>query len=196
MISQLHADHGGRDLPGPAVSRGYAIDRDGKVIETDGPHVNMTWRLREGDNPAAGTSVRYERNADGTIRQDERGIAVGVLVIKDPVKYMNELKRRFRDKFGKDMNPRTEAIIRTYVMSNKDRELSTQNGAPGTHAEIFAMNELFDKSPELNVSDITLGTVKLYPDAPEHFPACANCSGILDGVDIITGRAGDPPGSG
>ena len=176
VLDQLRQDHADlRTVPkkarGPAVSRGYAIDRDGRLIETDGRHINLRFPMKARDD-------------------DTVSIADGVLTVKDPVKYMNELKALY-DNNGTPMHPRTEAMIRAYLLRNEGRGLSTLDGAPGAHAEILALNELFTKAPELNVSDITLGTMRLRPDSPEDFPACTNCSGILDGVEIITGRVDD-----
>ena len=159
-------------VPGPFADRPYReatpSTGNGEVIETSGHHVNLTWTMREVDNDTM--SIRYERNADGTRRLDENGIAVGTLVIKDPTKYMEELDRRSREKYGRNMNARTRDMIRTYVVANKDRELDTRDGAPGTHAEILAINELFDKSPDLDVADVTLATVKLHPEHATGLP--------------------------
>ncbi len=174
VLEQLRQDHADtRSMSniarGPAVSRGYAIDRDGELVETTGRHLNLKFPMTARD--------------DATVH-----IANDVLTIRDPVKYMEEIKELYKNDGGMPMHPRTEAMIRAYVLRVQGQPLSTLEGAPGAHAEIRALNELFTLSPNLNVSDITLGTIRLRPATPEDFPACSNCSGILEGVEIITGR--------
>ncbi|MDT9675178.1 toxin [Pseudomonas sp. JV414] len=66
-------------------------------------------------------------------------------------------------------------------------------GGPGTHAEVRLVNSivaLYPDRAERILSETTVFTDTLSRgDAPQPFPACINCSGILpEGISIPTGR--------
>tara|TARA_B110000196_G_C21139730_1_gene663120 strand:+ start:793 stop:1008 length:216 start_codon:yes stop_codon:yes gene_type:complete len=66
------------------------------------------------------------------------------------------------------------------------------NGAPGYHAEVRAMNEIYSKYPEIDPGSVSVSTMLLQPKYEVgYFSACTNCSNILDGFDIITGAVID-----
>ena len=71
--------------------------------------------------------------------------------------------------------------------------MPTRAGGPGTHAEVRLANTvvaLYPDRAERILSDTTIFTDTLFRgNAPEQFPACINCSGILpSAINIPTGR--------
>ncbi|MDO6635383.1 YwqJ-related putative deaminase [Pseudoalteromonas carrageenovora] len=82
--------------------------------------------------------------------------------------------------------------IKSYLDFTYKHEIQIPHGragAPGLHAEVRSVNKILKENPTVSFSDISIATVRLKgDDAGTNFPACMNCSGILQKFEIITGR--------
>ncbi|MFR0718329.1 YwqJ-related putative deaminase [Enterobacterales bacterium BD_CKDN230030183-1A_HGKHYDSX7] len=70
------------------------------------------------------------------------------------------------------------------------KRFDVQNGIPGLHAEVRAVNSVLTRYPGVLIDDVKVATYKLAPKNGhgDKFEACSNCSGVLENVDVITGR--------
>ena len=151
--------------PSPAVSRAFAIDADGRVIETDQRRLNLPQDMRNGREE---TIIK-----DGT-----------TFTIPDHHAYMRRVDSAYAEA-GIPLNDRTRQMIWSHITST-DR-FNVVEGLPGLHSEVLAVNDVFNAAPNIDIRNITVGTYHLPSSDPTSFPACTNCSGILKGIRIITG---------
>lgn len=79
-------------------------------------------------------------------------------------------------------------MIETIVSNGK--RFDVQNGIPGLHAEVRAVNSALTRYPKVSIDEVKVATYKLAPrqGQGDKFKACSNCSGVLKDVDVITGR--------
>lgn len=104
--------------------------------------------------------------------------------------------------YPSEMDELTEGWIRIYIVKHNDH-LQNLNGMPGAHAEVLAVDDVLKQlraqklDPEEYLKDIDVYTLKTnrpnkQDEFLKEFPACANCSGILDPrINIHTGRTGE-----
>lgn len=92
--------------------------------------------------------------------------------------------------YGALGNPLQEEIKRRileYVSNGKI--LHIKDGIPGLHAEVQVANDILRANPDILPQNIQIATFKLTPPFQgQQFKACTNCSNLLSGFDLITGR--------
>jgi hypothetical protein len=119
------------------------------------------------------------------------GSSMDTLIITDPESYMSFLKNFYNEKL-EVLDPRLITEIKSYLDFAYKHEIQIPHGragAPGLHAEVRAVNKILKENPTVSFSDISIATVRLKgDDAGTNFPACTNCSGILQKFEILTGR--------
>lgn len=103
--------------------------------------------------------------------------------------------------YPSEMDELTEGWIRSYIVKHNDH-LQNLNGMPGAHAEVLAVDDVLKQlraqglNPEEYLTNIDVYTLRTNRPSKDNFlsefPACANCSGILDPrINIHTGRTGE-----
>lgn len=119
--------------------------------------------------------------------------------VTDIDKYIAVLTQYYPDK---KMDELTQQWIKDYIIKHNDH-LQNLNGMPGAHAEVLAVDHVLKQlraqglNPEEYLTDIDVYTLKTnrpnkQDEFLKEFPACANCSGILDPrINIHTGRTGE-----
>jgi RHS repeat-associated protein len=115
--------------------------------------------------------------------------AEGVLRITDVDAYIGEVRRLYAEA-GNELNPIIEQRIRAQIANNP--ALDPTRGLPGLHAEVQAANDVLNQAGEDAALDaVDVATSKITPMEGQGgaFPACENCSGILDSSHIVTGSA-------
>ena len=110
--------------------------------------------------------------------------------ITDKDKMMEQIELKYVQK-GISLHPDTKALIYNYIskVAESGAQLNqAEVGVPGTHAEVIALNDLYNKvGGAINVKQGYLQTFKSGKKEGD-FPACANCAGIIpSNFDIITG---------
>ena len=86
------------------------------------------------------------------------------------------------------MHPLIEERIKNMPKEIFDSYINTKGA--GSHAEIYAVNELLIHNPDIDLDDImlyvnrTLGTSKPVTEIP--FETCPHCRYILEGLTIIS----------
>ncbi|MGB3692880.1 MAG: YwqJ-related putative deaminase [Spirulinaceae cyanobacterium] len=119
-----------------------------------------------------------------------------VITVKSPDKFMEELTIIY-DRQGTTLHPKLEEKIRNLV-SGKGRTFSSRDGVPGLHAEVLAVNaelhKLTEKGEEITeevLKKIDVATYRVTPNPKnlegKPFPACPNCTKILQDNNILTG---------
>lgn len=92
-----------------------------------------------------------------------------------------------------ELQPDTRDLIATHI-EHSDGIIPIRAGGPGAHSEVRLLNSvvaLYPNRAERLLTDLHLFTDTLMRgSAPEAFPACHNCSGIIpQGINIPTGRS-------
>ncbi|SDY00323.1 RHS repeat-associated core domain-containing protein [Pseudomonas sp. NFACC08-1] len=177
------------NLPKPQGSmRGYkGVDRnyDGRA-RTDTPsehYLNFgTYRIGNAAEYLADLSSRYAAAKNDMFHN----VAIDEDVLKDA-----PTLSRLTDQVHELQQP-TRGWIETHI-ENMGGIMPIRAGGPGTHAEVRLANSvvaLYPDRAERMLSDTTIFTDTLFRGkAPEPFPACINCSGILPAqITVPTGR--------
>lgn len=177
------------NLPKPQGSmRGYkGVDRnyDGRA-RTDTPsehYLNFgTYRIGNTAEYLADLSSRYAAAKNDMFHN----VAIDEDVLKDA-----PTLSRLTDQVHELQQP-TRGWIETHI-ENMGGIMPIRAGGPGTHAEVRLANSvvaLYPDRAERMLSDTTIFTDTLFRGkAPEPFPACINCSGILPAqITVPTGR--------
>ncbi len=101
---------------------------------------------------------------------------------------------------GQSLHALTEQNIRDYLTNTEAHGHTFANfaGVPGLHAEVQAMNDLYNKLPdpaaavenkELAVVTYKLAKTSKGGEQGGEFLACSNCGGIIpENVNVVTGR--------
>jgi polyhydroxyalkanoate synthesis regulator phasin len=155
-------------------------------------------------SPEAGTMTSHFENIkppDNT--EDFPGFQVKdklddklILTVRDPNEFMKELKKMYTEQ-GTTLHPKLEEKIRNYV-SEEGRTFSSRDGVPGLDAEVQAVNARLDQLTKDGVeitdevfAQIQVATYRVTPNPADlegkPFPACHNCTNILQGTNILTG---------
>ncbi|WP_199608602.1 contractile injection system protein, VgrG/Pvc8 family [Flocculibacter collagenilyticus] len=104
--------------------------------------------------------------------------------------YIRRVERLYIDS-GQQLHPRTKELISKHVGSSGEKTFETFAGIPGLHAEVQAVNDIFNQVKNANLKDIDVATFKISKVGSngEPFKACSNCGGILrPPINVITGR--------
>ncbi|WHS61084.1 RHS repeat-associated core domain-containing protein [Pseudomonas sp. G2-4] len=178
------------NLPKPQGSmRGYKgvdLTYDGNA-STDTPqeyYLNFgTYRIGNTADYLTDLSNRYAAAKDNIFHN----VSVDEDVLKDA-----PTLSRLTDQVHALQQP-TRDWIETHI-ENMAGIMPIRAGGPGTHAEVRLANSvvaLYPDRAERMLSDTTILTDTLFRgDAPEPFPACINCSGILPAqISVPTGRS-------
>ncbi|MDC9614002.1 YwqJ-related putative deaminase [Xenorhabdus khoisanae] len=122
--------------------------------------------------------------------------------VSDMSQFISELQNMY-EKNGQTLHPMTQQLVEEHIKHNGNI-LPTMAGIAGLHAEVQALNQIFikadqdaDKSSEsLNLAryakamlQSSIFTKRLTTaNAGQDFPACHNCSGIIQSpANVITG---------
>ncbi|WP_256582583.1 MULTISPECIES: YwqJ-related putative deaminase [unclassified Pseudomonas] len=99
-----------------------------------------------------------------------------------------EKKEKGTDLFSLPLTPQVKGMIENLVSNGK--RFDVQNGIPGLHAEVRAVNSALTRYPKVSIDDVKVATYKLAPKQGQgdKFEACSNCSGVLKDADVISGR--------
>ena len=126
--------------------------------------------------------------------------------ITDTDAYIEYISETY-DNAGQKLNDKTVELIKGHINHNKEQPYSPMTGYPGLHAEVQAVNDVFNhlqannvKLDEKALSNVQVATYKLQKDGKKatpvtqvqgkEFVACKNCKGILrNPINIITKRA-------
>lgn len=119
-------------------------------------------------------------------------INFGYYFIEDIEKYMSEIKKLYAES-GQELHQVVERRIRNHIHDNNNI-LPKMAGIAGLHAEVQALNNLLSTSNieggvASKLSSSYIYTQRLVGAVNEDFPACHNCSGIINGLEnVLTGR--------
>lgn len=76
------------------------------------------------------------------------------------------------------LNPKTAELIKDHINHNKDKPYSNTTGLPGLHAEVQAVNDVFNHLESNNItldekalSNVQVATYKLQKDGKKATPA-------------------------
>jgi hypothetical protein len=118
-----------------------------------------------------------------------------ILRVSNVDSFMDELGLQYSNS-GFPLHPRLEEIIRN-VISDPSRTFNSTRGVPGLHAEVRAVNDILHSLEKRGIpltddtlSKIDVATFQVHPieEVGEQFPACTNCTNILNNVvNILTG---------
>ena len=95
---------------------------------------------------------------------------------------------------GQNLNPATQQLIKNYISSQSS--FPVQAGVPGLHAEVQALNSIYNSVPNpgsVNLSNVNIATYKVGSTTSAGkqggpFTACTNCSNIIPSqVNVTTG---------
>lgn len=155
-----------------------------------------------------GGSNQLKGNKEGIgIKKIDRGN----FEISDAEKFMDHIEEAYKkgnkDKNGKSilLQPMIKEAIKKHIDSNGS--FRVKHGVPGLHAEVVTVNNLLYELKKqgllhkIETSDIKVATYRLIADSGKggkvaatpkqgtEFPACNNCSSILQklDIDILTG---------
>ena len=175
-------------LPGAKTAGGLTKqvgeDATSKIANTKGPKDKngvASARAGKGDKVSEefgnieNASVKSYRK-DGGVTQTNKSDST--FKITDKEAYMTKLAEDY-NKSGSPMHPKTKAEIENYL--NSKEEFNVQDGIPGTHAEVRAVNDYRNANGGADPDYVS--TYKTAPDSKggqgKPFCACANCSGIM-----------------
>lgn len=119
-------------------------------------------------------------------------INFGYYFINDVEEYITEIKKLYAES-GQDLHPVVEGRIRNHIKENNNI-LPKMAGIAGLHAEVQALNNIVSTSDiegglASKLSSSYIYTQRLVGAVNEDFPACHNCSGIINGLEhVLTGR--------
>lgn len=115
------------------------------------------------------------------------GEAKEYFTVVDQGAFMRKVEQLYVDT-GTPLTPQVKGMIENLVSNGK--RFDVQNGIPGLHAEVRAVNSALTRYPKVSIDDVKVATYKLAPKQGQgdKFEACSNCSGVLKDADVITGR--------
>ncbi|MDC9621319.1 YwqJ-related putative deaminase [Xenorhabdus sp. XENO-7] len=125
--------------------------------------------------------------------------------VQDTSKFISGLKSMY-EKSGQTLHPMTQRLVEEHIAHNGNI-LPTMAGIAGLHAEVQALNKVFIESDETSgqsssplnparyaraMLQSSIFTKRLTTaNAGNDFPACHNCSGIIQSpANVITGMVG------
>ncbi|SJL84295.1 RHS repeat-associated core domain-containing protein [Vibrio palustris] len=124
-----------------------------------------------------------------------------LIKIPDVNEYVNEyLTKSYAASTDAGLHPVTADWIKQHLTAHNGEWPLKNNGLPGTHAEVRAMNDINHYLTDMGIdhnsfdySQVDVATHKLSPDRHggqgSPFSACLHCSGIIPRqVNVITGR--------
>ncbi|EKG5019341.1 TPA: YwqJ-related putative deaminase [Salmonella enterica subsp. diarizonae serovar 53:z10:z35] len=106
--------------------------------------------------------------------------------------FISEIKKLYAAS-GSELHEVVERRIRNHLASNNNI-LPRMAGIAGLHAEVQALNHIISMTDTearvaSKLSSSYIYTQRLVGARNEDFPACHNCSGIINGLEnIMTGR--------
>ncbi|HCM1977923.1 TPA: RHS repeat protein [Salmonella enterica subsp. houtenae serovar 47:z36:-] len=109
--------------------------------------------------------------------------------------FIDEIKRLYSAS-GSELHEVVERRIRNHI-TNNNNVLPKMAGIAGLHAEVQALNHIvsmhdIEDSVASKLSSSYIYTQRLVGARNEDFPACHNCSGIINGLEnVMTGRVKD-----
>jgi filamentous hemagglutinin len=115
------------------------------------------------------------------------GEAKEYFTVVDQGAFMRKVGQLYADT-GTPLTPQVKGMIENLVSNGK--RFDVQNGIPGLHAEVRAVNSALTRYPKVSIDDVKVATYKLAPKQGQgdKFEACSNCSGVLKDADVISGR--------
>ena len=107
--------------------------------------------------------------------------------------FIGEIKRLYSES-GSDLCEVVERRIRNHI-TNNNNILPKMAGIAGLHAEVQALNHILsmhntEDSVASKLSSSYIYTQRLVGNRNEDFPACHNCSGIINGLETVMGGRG------
>ncbi|WP_272872613.1 RHS repeat-associated core domain-containing protein, partial [Aliivibrio fischeri] len=122
-------------------------------------------------------------------------ISLGYYQVKDLDAFINGVKDLYSSS-GSKLHDIVEGRIRNHI-TNNNNILPKMAGIAGLHAEVQALNHIVSMSDAegttaSKLSSSYIYTQRLVGDRNKDFPACHNCSGIINGLEnVMTGRVKD-----
>ncbi|QDL35718.1 RHS repeat protein (plasmid) [Serratia liquefaciens] len=122
-------------------------------------------------------------------------MSLGYYRVENPDVFIDEIKRLYSAS-GSELHEVVERRIRNHI-TNNNNVLPKMAGIAGLHAEVQALNHIvsmhdIEDSVASKLSSSYIYTQRLVGARNEDFPACHNCSGIINGLEnVMTGRVKD-----
>lgn len=122
-------------------------------------------------------------------------MSLGYYRVENPDTFIGAIKRLYSAS-GPELHKVVERRIRSHIKEN-NYILPKMAGIAGLHAEVQALNQIVslpDKKDRVasKLSSSYIYTQRLVGAKNEDFPACHNCSGIINGLEsVMTGRVKD-----
>ena len=163
----------------PAASNGFVIDKNGKVFSNGSKiFVNIDKKMFSNTNI----------DKLGITKQDPNS---SLYVITDKDKMMTQIELKYKEN-GIKLHRDTKLLIYNYISKAQGGGTKLDQskvGVPGLHAEVLALNDLYNKVGGKN--KIKKGYLQTFysKGKPGPFPACDNCKSIIpSNFSIITGK--------
>lgn len=122
-------------------------------------------------------------------------MSLGYYRVVNPDVFIGEIKRLYSAS-GSELHEVVERRIRNHI-TNNNNILPKMAGIAGLHAEVQVLNHIVsmhntEDSVASKLSSSYIYTQRLVGARNEDFPACHNCSGIINGLEnVMTGRVKD-----
>ncbi|MGV3346206.1 RHS repeat-associated core domain-containing protein, partial [Enterobacteriaceae bacterium LUAb1] len=122
-------------------------------------------------------------------------MSLGYYLVENHDIFIDEIKRLYSAS-GSKLHEVVERRIRNHI-TNNNNILPKMAGIAGLHAEVQALNHIVsmhdtEDSVASKLSSSYIYTQRLVGASNEDFPACHNCSGIINGLEnVMTGRVKD-----